>query len=89
MVDESIATGIDFNQIFNVVSLISKMTTEKITEFLISQGFSLTVRWVSTLLVFISALIIFLGMKVTKTIFKIILVALGIILIIGLLVPSW
>lgn len=73
----------------DVLTKISRLTTEKITTTLINNGIQVTQRWTGLLLFFLSALIIYLGIKLTQPVLRIILIILGVILIGGLFVPTW
>jgi small neutral amino acid transporter SnatA (MarC family) len=75
------------NSAINYVTYLSKTLTEKITEFLTNQGFNVTSRWTSLLVLFISLAFFYLGMKISKPFVKWILIILSIILIGGLIIP--
>lgn len=83
----SIMDKIDLNEITSYFSFLSKTLTGKVVEFLSNQGISVSVRWASLLLFFVSLGLIFIGMKIGQKIIKIILIILGITLLLGTIIP--
>ena len=74
----------------NSISYLSQTLTEKITTFLIAQGWTtITPRWASLLLFFISSFILYLAIKISQPLIKWLLIGLSIILIVGLIIPWW
>ena len=85
--------SVDFQGIITTVSeylsSFSKMITEKTADLLSSQGLDLSVRWLSLLYLFISILLIYGAIKITKPLIKWILIILGVLLMLGLIIPTW
>jgi len=88
LLNQTISTNLDGIPYY--LSYLSKTFSEWSQKILNENGFNASLRWTSYLSLFISLVIIFIGIKIAKPIIKIVLVALGIILIAGLLlVPTW
>jgi len=81
--------GLDLNQGRDFLVGFSQSISVKLSEYASSLGVVVSDRWIGLLMLFISATIIFVGMKMTKPIIKYIMIILGIILFLGLLIPSW
>jgi len=86
-INQSIINNIDLSKSVHYLSFLSKTLTSKIVEYLSNKGIFVSSRWVSALLLFVSFLIIYVGMKITKPIIKTILIILGGLLLVGILVP--
>jgi len=80
---------IDFNQGANYLSFLSKSITGNIINYLSTKGINVSVRWASLLLLFISLCLIWIAIKISKPIIKYLLIGISILLILGLIVPSW
>ena len=87
MANETLIQDTGINQVLDVLSYISKTATERVTDFLIQQGFNVSQRWSATLLAFISIGMIFLALKISKPAVKWILILLAITLLGGLIIP--
>ena len=89
MANETIIQNIDLNKGMDYVSYLSKTITEKIVDFLTDQGWAVSQRWVSLLLLFISFGFLWIAMRIGQKTVKWILIVLAILMIIGLIIPSW
>jgi len=72
-----------------LISIPQKLTGY-VVSFLSKYGITVTQRWASVFLVFVSLLLIYLGicvLKAVKPLIRIALIILGIILLIGLVIP--
>lgn len=87
MLNQTLLEQIDLNKGIDYLTFLSQTITGKIVDFLNSQGYNFSVRWVSLMLVFISLLLIFIAMRVTKPIIKWALLIIGILLILGTVIP--
>ena len=83
MVNESI----NVNQGVDYVSYVSKTLTDKLVDLLNQNGVVVSSRWASLVVLFIALAILFIGVKITKPIIKWAMVILGILIMLGLLVP--
>lgn len=81
--------NIPVEQGLNYISYVSETITNKIVEFLSSNGFNVSVRWSSLLLMFLSLSIFYIGIKISKPLIKWTLIILGFIILLGLIMPSW
>jgi uroporphyrinogen-III synthase len=75
------------NNVIDYVSITSKSITEIFFNFFKDQGFNFSIRWVGMLLFFMSLLILYIGMKISQKILKVILIILGVVLAVGFLIP--
>lgn len=80
---------VDLNVGAEKISFLSKFVTQKVLEYLSNKGINFSLRFVNLVIVFFALLIIYLGMKISKPIIKILIVILGILIIAGSIVPSW
>jgi len=80
---------IDLNKGIGYISSLSQSITGFIVNYLSEKGINVSVRWTSLLLLFISLSLIWLSLKITKPIIKYLLILISILLLIGLIVPSW
>ena len=87
MANETIIDAVDFNKGIDYLSWLSETMTGRLVEFLAEQGYNFSVRWVSLMILFISLILIYLGLKITKPILKWGLVIVGILLIISSMIP--
>jgi len=85
--NNSIEMGFDSNQALDYLTYISKQATVNLSEMLSSIGLNASLRWTSVLLLFISAGVIYVGIKITQPALKWILIILSALLIIGLIIP--
>ena len=88
-INQSIINEIDFNKPIHYISFLSRTITAKVVEYLSNKGIIVSSRWVSVLMVFICLLMIYAGLKISKPIIRFILVLLGVLLLIGLIIPVW
>lgn len=79
----------DLNGIWYYITYLPKIATEELTRLLNNNGMNVTDRWSSLIILFLSLLIVFLGIKVSKPIIKYILIGLGIIILVGVIIPFW
>jgi len=77
------------NKIINYVSFTSKRLTEAIVSFLKDRGVNVTPRWASLLVMLLSVLFFYIGLKVSKPISKWVMIILSILLLLGLFIPFW
>jgi len=77
------------NKGFDYVSFLSRKLTENIINFLKEKGVSVTPRWAGLLVMFLSFLFFYVGLKISKPIAKWSMIALAILLILGLIIPFW
>lgn len=80
---------VDLNNIVDYISFLSKSITEKIVDFLVSNGINVSERWVGLLILFASLLLGWIGLKITLPLIKWVLIVLAIVLILGLIMPGW
>lgn len=71
----------------NYVTYLSQTITEKVVDFLSDNGWNVSQRWVSLMLFFVSALIIYIAMKLTQPFLKWTLIGFAILLTLGLIIP--
>lgn len=67
----------------------SKWITEKVTNLISKWGLEVTQRWSSILILFTCMGIVYVALKISKPFIKWTLIILGVLLILGLLIPSW
>lgn len=80
----------DANQIFDYASKIPKWLTEQIVNFINSNGFHVTERWVSVLLFAVSMALIWLIVAVAgkmNKFLKWIIIIIVVVLLVGLFIP--
>lgn len=80
----------EINNSLSYISFLPQYLTEKTTKFLSSNGFNVTERWTSTLLVFFSLFLIFVTIKFLQKVnilIKVALIGISILIILGLLTP--
>jgi hypothetical protein len=85
--NNSIELGFDSNQALDYLTYLSKQATINLSEMLSSIGLNASLRWTSVLLLFLSAGIIYIGIKLTQPVLKWILIILSALLILGLIIP--
>lgn len=75
------------NLTVNYITYLSRTLTEKITDFLTKQGFNINQAWTSRMILLLSLIIFYTGIKLSKPIFKWSFIILSILLIVGLFIP--
>jgi len=88
MANESIS-GIDLSLVTNPLSIFSQKTTDFIITFLAKYGMNVSQRWAGLLLFTLALIAFYSSLKITKPILKWIIIAMSILLILGLIMPSW
>lgn len=83
------SVNVDTTNLLHYLTLPPQFLTDKTVNFLSNNNLPVTTRWTSLLFFFISFLMIKLGLKIANQVAKWILVILGVLLIIGILIPSW
>lgn len=85
MINETLQ--INVGTIGNYISYLPRKATDSIVEFLNNYGLNVSQRWGGLLITFLSVLLFYIGIKLSKPILKWILILLGIILLGGMLIP--
>lgn len=84
-----IVDAMDLNKGANYLTFLSESITGEIVNFLATKGINVSVRWVSLLVLVVCLGLIWIAVKISKPVIKWILIGLSILLILGLVIPSW
>lgn len=79
----------EISQIINFISKPASFITNQLTNLMSNFGFSVSARWSGLLVLFLSLILIFVGIKIAKPLIKISLIIIAILLFIGLIMPVW
>jgi len=75
------------SSIIDYITYLSKNLTNWITDITSKIGLNTTPRWSGMLLLFVSLLILYISIKISKPLIKYALLILSLLLLIGLIIP--
>ena len=85
----NVLQDIDLNKGADYLSWLSKTLAGNIVEWLSQRGIEVSVRWASLMILFLSLLLFYIGIKMSKPLVKWALIIIAFLLFGGIILPFW